>query len=78
MSNYKTDFIPPYSSRTYPVLDIIGKRNKVMDKVWRCQVCNKRLMSGDKYNIIIDGNDRGIAYTCLSQRCVSMRIFQLM
>lgn len=67
---------PLYSTKRYPVA-YSGKRDSYMDKIWRCQVCDKPLMSGKQYNIIMESPANGVAYTCLSKRCIQMKIFQL-
>lgn len=78
MSNYKFEFSPPFSSKTYPVIDVVGLRTEQIDKIWRCQVCNEPLINGGRYKVIVDREDHGIAYTCVSEECVQMRMFQLL
>lgn len=51
---------------------------------YSCPVCNKDISPGEKYNFIDPFNNNNYAiyvkgsYTCSSEICINMRIFQLM
>ena len=56
-----------------------NRRDAFIDEVWRCQICNTPLMLGKQYTIICTNyyHPHGEGYTCLSKRCIEMRILQL-
>ena len=54
------------------------------NSVWKCQICNTKLIENEKYTFIHRNIElpsmktKDYGWTCLSPECIEMRVFQMM